>query len=649
MSALSTTSKAIPKPAIALGLAGLGSVATYLFLRSKTETVGDDLTDIFRLGYFKFKFDQLMKRDYTLADLWAETLGRFASRPFLHYIAESADGEDVSVLPWSRVYTYSEVDQLSNQVANWAIKAGIKQQEVVALMMDNRPEMIWTWLGLAKVGAVTALINTNLVGHPLTHSLVTATAQHFIIGSEHLDAVRAVRSDIKVPAGSTPHFYSYGTETDSEFIPLDPLLRQQSVEAQPEVAEQRKGLNLSSLLFYIYTSGTTGPPKASLIKQFRFYGAGMLFAKMFRVTEHDRVYCTLPMYHASGGMIGCGVTLLTGGALVFRKKFSAKRFWYDTAQFNASIMLYIGELCRYLVNSPVSPADQAHSLRLAIGNGLRPDVWSNFVERFGIPRVAEFYAATEGNANMVNSRNRFGAVGYVSPLMSAIYPIKIVKFDVEAEEPVRDSHGLCIECGPNEPGELLGRIDADDPTRDFSGYTNKQASEKKILHNVVDKGDRWFRTGDLLRRDENGFYYFVDRIGDTFRWKGENVATSEVAEIISMAPGVREVNVYGVQIPHCDGRAGMASLVVDEASFSFELLYRQILELPAYARPLFIRISPEIDITGTFKHKKHTLVAQGFDPDAISDPLFYKDDQARTFLPLTREIYAEFQRPNSRL
>jgi fatty-acyl-CoA synthase len=301
-----------------------------------------------------------------------------------------------------------------------------------------------------------------------------------------------------------------------------------------------------------------------------------------------------------------------------------------------------------LVNSPETPVDQAHHLRLAMGNGLRPDVWDTFTKRFNIPRIGEFYASTEGNANMVNQRNKFGAVGFVSPLMKPIYPIKIAKFDVETEDVVRNAQGFCIECGPDEPGELLGKIEEGDVTREFAGYTNQQAGQKKILSNVFEKGDRWFRTGDLLKCDKLGFYYFVDRVGDTFRWKGENVATSEVSEIISLVPGVLEANVYGVAVPLHDGRAGMAALVVD-SNFTFERLYAGLQELPSYARPYFVRLSNEIDITGTFKHKKHTLVVQGFNPDLITEPLYIRDDAARTFVPLTREIYEELQRPNSRL
>ena len=660
-----------PRHALSLALAGLGWLSAYLFLRSKTETVGQDLSDLFRLASYKIMFDRLMKSEYTVADMFAgsfsfsfsftffffsliffififillETVAKYPAQPFLHFIAESTEKEHVSCLPYSRIYSFSEVDLLSNQVANWAIEAGIKQQEVVALMIDNRPEMVWVWLGLAKAGAIIALINTHLTGHPLSHSLTISTAKHFLIGSEHVQAVSDVKKDLKTE--SAPVWYSYGEDFPG-FVHLDPLLRAKDIAPSPRLKEQRRGMNLNSTLFYIYTSGTTGPPKASIVKHFRFYGAGFLFSKVFNVTHQDRIYCTLPMYHASGGMIGCGLVLLNGATLIFRKKFSAKRFWYDCAQFNASIMLYIGELCRYLVNSPESPSDASHSLRLAIGNGLRPDVWEPFVQRFNIPQIGEFYASTEGNANMVNQRNRFGAVGYISPLMHAFYPVKIVKFDVDSEDVIRGPDGLCIECPPGEAGELLGKIEEGDPTRDFSGYTNKQASEKKILSGVFVQGDRWFRTGDLLRRDASGFYHFVDRVGDTFRWKGENVATSEVSEIVSLVPGVLEANIYGVQVPHHDGHAGMASLVVDP-SFSFDKLFAGIQELPVYARPYFARLSSEIDITGTFKHKKHTLVVEGFNPALIKDPLFFRDDLERTFVPLTQALYEELQRPNSRL
>jgi fatty-acyl-CoA synthase len=292
-----------------------------------------------------------------------------------------------------------------------------------------------------------------------------------------------------------------------------------------------------------------------------------------------------------------------------------------------------------LVNTDITSFDRAHKVRAAVGNGLRPEVWKDFQRRFGIPQIFEFYASTEGNASLINMFNKEGAVGYASPLLRKFIPVRLVKFDVENEVPIRDKNGFCIDCSPDEPGELIGKIIPGDPTREFKGYTDKKATEKKILRDVFEKGDLWFRTGDLLRWDSEGNVFFVDRIGDTFRWKGENVATSEVAQVLSQVKGIEEVNVYGVQIPFKDGRAGMASLVTN-AEFSLDELYNHCnANLPKFASPVFIRLSEKIEITGTFKHRKVEFVKEGFDMTKIKDPIYFRDDALGKFVPLTDDLY----------
>jgi fatty-acyl-CoA synthase len=307
------------------------------------------------------------------------------------------------------------------------------------------------------------------------------------------------------------------------------------------------------------------------------------------------------------------------------------------------VFQYIGELCRYLLNRPESPDDRAHRVRCGVGNGLRPDIWARFQERFGIRDIREFYGATEGNFALVNLDNRVGAVGRVPPLLKSKFPVELIRFDVETETHLRGGDGRCIVCAPGEPGEAIGRISTDpkQPLGQFEGYTDQSATDKKVLRDVFEKGDAWYRTGDLLSRDRDGYYYFVDRIGDTFRWKGENVATSEVAEVLSVCPGVLEANVYGVKLPGADGRAGMAALVA-APELSLEDLYAHLSrQLAAYARPLFLRVRGEIDITGTFKHRKVDLVKEGFDPKRIADPLYYRDDARGRFVPLDETLYEE--------
>jgi fatty-acyl-CoA synthase len=284
---------------------------------------------------------------------------------------------------------------------------------------------------------------------------------------------------------------------------------------------------------------------------------------------------------------------------------------------------------------------------LAFGNGLGRDVWATLNERFAIPAVLEFYGSTEGNVSMFNFDGRPGAIGRVPRWMDRIFNVALVKFDVETEAAVRGADGLCVKAGPGDVGECLGRIASDVRTA-YSGYLDKAASENKILHDVFRRGDRWFRTGDLMSRDAEGYFFFVDRVGDTFRWKGENVSTTEVAESLMSAPGVEQALVYGVRVGALEGRAGMAALVVD-AGFDLAAFARHIAKsLPSYAQPRFLRLTPRLDVTGTFKPRKADLVADGFDPSRIAAPL-YALDQDGGYAPLDRDVFARIMSGQTRL
>jgi fatty-acyl-CoA synthase len=305
-------------------------------------------------------------------------------------------------------------------------------------------------------------------------------------------------------------------------------------------------------------------------------------------------------------------------------------------KYEATAFQYIGELCRYLLNSPPHPDERRHKLRVCIGNGLRPEVWEPFRTRFGIPRILEFYGATEGNVAFMNFDGKVGAVGRLPGFMSRLTGTRLVRYDVAKDEHVRGPDGFCVPCKPGEVGEAIGKISE---RLRFEGYTSREATEKKVLRDVFEKGDAYFRTGDLLRADADDYVYFVDRIGDTFRWKGENVATSEVAEVMTVCPGVREVNVYGVAIAGHDGRAGMAAVVVDDDFDAERLAAHVVRELPSYARPLFVRIQTEIEVTGTFKHRKVDLVTEGFDPSRVGDPLLFFDAERGSYVPLDVELH----------
>jgi len=543
-----------------------------------------------------------------------------------------------------RVLSYGELDAAASRVAHWARSQGIAQGDVVALFLENRPEYLILWLGLAKIGAAAALLNTHLRGGPLAHTLRVADAKLHLVGAELADAYTEARAALET---APPVFATGGGLAGAGDLDAA-LAAQPASRVGPEARAQ---LRTGDLLFYIYTSGTTGLPKAARISHQRFLMVAQAFRVGCEITARDRVYVTLPLYHTAGTLCAAGMSLAAGATIVLRRRFSARHFWQDCVENGVTVFQYIGELCRYLLNAPIHPDEKRHRVRLCVGNGLRHEIWEPFQTRFGIPRILEFYGSTEGNVALSNLDGRPGAVGRVPWFLERLFPARLIRFDVESEAPVRGADGFCIPCLVGEVGEMIGRI-PDDPKASlgrFEGYTQREATEQKILRDVFAPGDAWFRTGDLLRRDADGYYYFVDRIGDTFRWKGENVATNEVAEVLSVHPGVQEANVYGVPVPGADGRAGMAALVVG-AELSLDALYTHLeQQLPAYARPRFLRLQSAMEVTGTFKHRKLELVAQGFDPATISEPLYFADSEKRCFVPLGPGLYDRIQAGEIRL
>ncbi|HEY0266161.1 MAG TPA: AMP-binding protein, partial [Rhizomicrobium sp.] len=415
-----------------------------------------------------------------------------------------------------------------------------------------------------------------------------------------------------------------------------------ALAAAPDTApgkQARAGVTLKDRAFFIYTSGTTGLPKAANFSHMRMLFMMSGFVGALRPRATDRIYDPLPLYHSTGGVCAVGLAFFSGGALILKRKFSVHEFWEDVHKYRATMFEYIGELCRYLLNAPPSPLERGHAVRAITGNGLRPEIWPEFQARFAIPRIVEFYGATEGNVSMLNYDGTVGAVGRVPDYLEWLLPSRVIRFDVETEMPVRGPDGLCIECDSREVGEAIGGM-SKRAGREFEGYSNRADSDKKMLRDVFEKGDQWFRTGDLMRRDEHGYFYFVDRVGDTFRWKGENVSTGEVGEVLAAVPGIREANVYGVTVPGVDGRAGMASLVVT-GDFNFDDLPARLkARLPHYAWPIFLRLTPQIEVTGTFKQRKVDLVREGFDPSAIADPLYVFDSAVSRYERLTPERHA---------
>ena len=576
-----------------------------------------------------------IRREYIYLTTIARTLWLLnrikpgATRSIVDIVEEQAEKRprNVAIYCLDQAVTYADLDAAANRYANWALQNGIGQGDSVALLMENRPDYIAAWLGLFKVGAQVALINTNLVGTALAHSIAISGARHAIVGAELLTSFR------EAPFETVPELWVEG-EGGNLTVALA------AASDQSPGKKARAGVTLKDRAFFIYTSGTTGLPKAANFSHMRMLFMMSGFVGALRPRSHDRIYNPLPLYHSTGGVCAVGLAFFAGGALILKRRLSVHEFWPDIHRYGATMFEYIGEVCRYLLNAPPSPLERGHKIRAITGNGLRSEIWREFQTRFAIPRIVEFYGATEGNVAMLNYDGTVGAVGRVPDYLEWLLPSRVIRFDIETEMPLRGQGGLCIECGPDEVGEAIGGISAR-PGRQFEGYTTKAESEKKLLRDVFKKGDLWFRTGDLMRRDEHGYFYFVDRIGDTFRWKGENVSTGEVGEVLAAAPGIREANVYGVHVPGMEGRAGMASLVVD-GDFDMEALPARLkARLAAYARPLFLRLSPQIAVTTTFKQRKLDLVREGFDPSTIADPIYFLDPDSGRYELLTPRRYAE--------
>ena len=549
-----------------------------------------------------------------------ETTGRLTSTPgrtlpvLMDALADQF-GDSPALLSDRENFTYRQLAEQARRYTRWALAEGLGKGKSVALMMPNRPEYLAVWLGISRIGAAVSLLNVNLTGASLAHCVDIAAPKHIIVAAELDDRFTSAEWHLKTTAKVWSHGSGYA---DRERIDLAVGL----LSGAPLSADEERPVDLSDLALHIYTSGTTGLPKAAKVSHRRVLSWSGWFAGMMGSGPEDRLYNCLPMYHSVGGVVAIGGVLVNGGSVVLKEKFSAKEFWSDVVRWDCTLFQYIGELCRYLLNAPQHADETSHRLRLACGNGLRADVWTPFQARFAIPRILEFYAATEGNFSLYNVEGEPGAIGRIPPFLSHRFPAAIVRFDPAGAAPLRNDKGFCIPCARGEPGEAIGRIaSAEGAASQFEGYSNAAESEKKVLRSVFEPGDAWFRTGDLMRQDERGFYYFVDRVGDTFRWKGENVSTGEVAAAISDCPGVIEANVYGVEVPGADGKAGMAALVIGEG-FDLAALRAHLAErMPAYARPVFIRIAHELAITETFKQKKQNLAAEGFDPGKVGDAL----------------------------
>ncbi|MEL6686131.1 MAG: long-chain-acyl-CoA synthetase [Pseudomonadota bacterium] len=558
-----------------------------------------------------------------------------------------AFGPNIAFIEDDRQWTYDETEDFANRVAGWCEAQGIVKGDTVAIFVRNRLEYVALWFGLTKRGVIPALINFQLAGNALAHCVNISDAAHIIVDVDLIDNWKTAREYLNEGLTEWAAFGEVPKGNKRKMKSLDEVLSDIVPNRPPKSV--REGLTAGGQGMKMFTSGTTGLPKAAKVTHVRAQNYMRGLGNGAKAGPKDRMMLVLPLYHATGGLVGMGAAFSNGGACIIRPKFSASTFWDDAIEYGATMFTYVGELCRFLLSTPPHPRERDHSIQWIMGNGLRPEVWESFVSRFNIPHVIEFYGATEGNVSLINLDGPVGAVGRVPPYLKWKFNIEIIRYDVETGENPRGSDGFALKTDVGEVGEVIGEIREDDARFRFDGYETKEATQKKILRNVFKPGDAWFRTGDLMKQDEHGYYYFMDRVGDTFRWKAENVATNEVAGVLSGFEGITQANVYGVEVPGYDGRAGMAALVSETPPDLVALKAYLDKELPHYARPVFLRLSNESETTSTFKFKKTNLVKAGFDPERISEPVYYCDPESKSYVPIDAELFQKINDGSIRL
>jgi citronellyl-CoA synthetase len=536
--------------------------------------------------------------------------------------------------------TYAQVNRWANSIAHHLIAEGIGKGDVVAVFMENRPELLVTLLAVAKVGAIGALLNTSQTRDTLTHSLNLVTPAAIVVGAELVPAYLAVRERVPIEMTRTWFVADQDTYSHPGIAPEGFVnLMTASIDACSDNPASSRQVFFDDPCFYIYTSGTTGLPKAGVFKHGRWMRSCASFGMIaLDMRPEDIVYCPLPLYHATGLCVCWGSAISGASGFAIRRKFSASQFWSDVRKYRATTLGYVGELCRYLVDQPPSADDSKHRVTKMIGNGLRPGAWAEFKTRFAVEHICELYAASDGNIGFTNILNFDNTVGF--SLMSW----ELAAYDHDSGAPTRGANGFMRKVGKGEQGLLLARIDDKAP---LDGYTDPRKTEKVVLHDVFVKGDRYFNTGDLLRNIGFGHAQFVDRLGDTYRWKGENVSTTEVENVLLMHPNISEAVAYGVEVRNTNGRAGMAAITPAEslATLDFsELLAFARQHMPAYAVPLFLRVKVKMETTGTFKYQKTRLKDEAFDPGRTGeDPIYAWLPGTETYVQVTEQVLADIQ------
>ena len=557
----------------------------------------------------------------SLAHMFQAATEKFSERPFLFFEDE--------------MWTYDHTNKAANSLARYLVSTGVKHGDRVVLFMENRPSFLISLLALNKIGAIAVLINTSLTGDPLIHCINSSDAVKCIVGAERAEPLEDVLNQINI---TKQEDFLWAEDTDQYSLPdwaID--LKAQLDLSDDENLEETNEVRIKDVACYIFTSGTTGVPKAAICPNQKLMAASVnIKIAGYRINETDCMHNSLPLYHSTGLMLGICAVIQAGASTFIKRKFSASSFWDEVQQYNTTALVYIGELCRYLANTETVPAEQNNPLKVMVGNGLRPDVWDIFKDRFGVDRIVEIYGASEGNALFMNLLNKDKTIGMTNA------QVALIEYDVAEDKIIKNEDGTCKKITNHDPGLLIVFIS---PNSVFNGYTDAQATEKKILRDVFEEGDAWFNTGDLIKTVDVGYalgkthYQFVDRVGDTFRWKSENVSTNEVGEILNGFKDVNMSNVYGVEIPGCEGRAGMAAFSLEDASsFDWNAFSEHVdNSLPKYARPLFIRIIEEMDTTGTFKLKKNDLRNEAFNIDKVTDQIYCLKPNSSNYEVLDKE------------
>ncbi|XP_029920590.1 long-chain fatty acid transport protein 6 [Myripristis murdjan] len=531
--------------------------------------------------------------------------------------------------------TYRDVDRRSTRFAKvFRAEGALRKGDVVALLMCNEPDFICVWFGLCKLGCEVAFLNFNIKSQSLLHCLQSCGADTLVVGADLANLLEDL-----LPSLKDNNISVWVVDDRSPYEACSSLLDKMEQMSGEPLSDLPKADIMSNFLF-IFTSGTTGVSKAARVGHLKAI-MSMAFLEFCGARSDDNVYIALPLYHMSASLLGIGGCLQLGATCVLKKKFSASQFWKDCVKYNVTVFQYIGELCRYLVNQPTVPEEKTHSVRLAAGSGLRSDVWQEFAKRFGNIRIREGYGLTEASIGFLNYTEEIGPIGRASYFNKLAAPFELLKCDPQTYEPIRTDSGRCTPAQTGETGILVAPLSV---MNQFLGYAgNKVQSEKKLLRDVFKEGDVYFNTGDLLLRDHRDFLYFRDRIGDTFRWKGENVATTEVSDILGNLEFIQEVNVYGVAVPGHEGRAGMAAIVLkpDHKLNGAKLYSHLVKRFPAYAWPWFLRIQTSIDVTETFKQQKGKLVQEGFNPEVVKEPLYFLDVSQRDYTALTPSLYED--------